>query len=130
MAAVDMYLKIKGIEGESEDHKHKDEIELESWSWGETQSGTHGAGTGGKQERDRQRGPGDDARQDHGAAEEDGAADESPRSGLPADADPQRGDERPDPDGRHEQAEECEQEQESWDAEFGQRLQIDRVGVP
>jgi len=47
MAAVDMYLKIKGIEGESEDHKHKDEIELESWSWGETQSGTHGAGTGG-----------------------------------------------------------------------------------
>jgi type VI secretion system secreted protein Hcp len=37
--AVDYFLKIDGIEGESHDHKHKDEIHLESWSWGEQQTG-------------------------------------------------------------------------------------------
>ncbi len=47
MAAVDYFLKIDGIPGESQDSKHKDEIELESWSWGETQSGTHASGLGG-----------------------------------------------------------------------------------
>ena len=47
MAAVDYFLKIDGIEGESQDDKHKTEIDLESWSWGETQSGTHAAGGGG-----------------------------------------------------------------------------------
>jgi len=47
MAAVDYFLKIDGVEGESQDHKHKGEIELQSWSWGETQGGTHGVGTGG-----------------------------------------------------------------------------------
>src|SRR5436309_614292 len=47
MAAVDYFLKIDGIEGESQDSKHKNEIDLESFSWGETQSGTHGAGGGG-----------------------------------------------------------------------------------
>jgi type VI secretion system secreted protein Hcp len=48
MAAVDYFLKIDGIEGESSDSKHKAEIELESWSWGETQQGTssHGGGMG------------------------------------------------------------------------------------
>jgi type VI secretion system secreted protein Hcp len=48
MAAVDYFLKIEGIEGESQDHKHKGEIELESWSWGETNQGTssHGSGAG------------------------------------------------------------------------------------
>jgi len=45
--AVDYFLKIDGIEGESQDSKHKNEIDLESWSWGETQSGTHAAGGGG-----------------------------------------------------------------------------------
>lgn len=50
MAAVDYFLKIDGIKGESKDDKHKDEVQLESWSWGQTQSGTghsgggHGAG--------------------------------------------------------------------------------------
>ncbi len=46
--AVDLYLKIDGIEGESMDSKHGKEIEVESFSWGETQSGTsaHGAGMG------------------------------------------------------------------------------------
>jgi type VI secretion system secreted protein Hcp len=45
--AVDYFLKIKGIEGESKDHKHKDEIDLLSFSWGETQTGTHAGGGGG-----------------------------------------------------------------------------------
>jgi type VI secretion system secreted protein Hcp len=47
MAAVDYFLKIEGIDGESMDAKHKGEIDLESWSWGESQSGTHSAGGGG-----------------------------------------------------------------------------------
>lgn len=47
MAAVDYFLKIDGIEGESHDDKHKGEIDLESWSWGESQSGTHSGGGGG-----------------------------------------------------------------------------------
>jgi type VI secretion system secreted protein Hcp len=48
MAAVDYFLKLDGIEGESADSKHKNEIDLESWSWGETQSGSmhHGGGGG------------------------------------------------------------------------------------
>jgi type VI secretion system secreted protein Hcp len=47
MAAVDYFLKIEGIDGESMDHKHKNEIQIESWSWGETQMGSHGSGGGG-----------------------------------------------------------------------------------
>jgi type VI secretion system secreted protein Hcp len=47
MAAVDYFLKIEGIAGESQDSKHKDDIDIESWSWGETQSGTHASGGGG-----------------------------------------------------------------------------------
>jgi len=47
MAAVDYFLKINGISGESLDDKHKDEIQLESWSWGETNAGSHAAGGGG-----------------------------------------------------------------------------------
>ncbi len=45
MAAVDYFLKIDGIEGESQDKTHKSEIQLESWSFGEHQTGT--ASTGG-----------------------------------------------------------------------------------
>jgi type VI secretion system secreted protein Hcp len=45
--AVDYFLKIKGIEGESHDHKHKNEIDVQSFSWGETQTGTHAGGGGG-----------------------------------------------------------------------------------
>ena len=46
--AVDYFLKIDGIEGESADSKHKNEIMLESWSWGETNSGSaaHASGMG------------------------------------------------------------------------------------
>ena len=32
--AVDVYLKIGDVKGESKDAKHKDEIEVLSWSWG------------------------------------------------------------------------------------------------
>jgi type VI secretion system secreted protein Hcp len=45
--AVDMFLKLDGIKGESADHKHKDEIHLQSFSWGLSQTGAHGAGGGG-----------------------------------------------------------------------------------
>ena len=36
MAAVDYFLKISGVQGESQDSKHKGDIELLSWSWGAT----------------------------------------------------------------------------------------------
>jgi len=45
--AVDYFLKIDGIDGESKDSKHSGEIDLESFSWGETQTGSHGFGGGG-----------------------------------------------------------------------------------
>ena len=32
--AVDYFLKLDGIQGESADEKHKDEIQLMSFSWG------------------------------------------------------------------------------------------------
>jgi type VI secretion system secreted protein Hcp len=44
--AVDMFLKVGDIKGESTDDKHKGEIDLLSWSWGATQSGTSGIGGG------------------------------------------------------------------------------------
>jgi type VI secretion system secreted protein Hcp len=47
MAAVDYFLKIDGVPGESTDSKHKGEIELESFSWGAVQTGTPGRGGGG-----------------------------------------------------------------------------------
>ncbi|SRR5712691_9657080 len=47
MAAVDYFLKLDGIDGESSDAKHKGEIDLMSWSWGATQSGTMEYGGGG-----------------------------------------------------------------------------------
>jgi type VI secretion system secreted protein Hcp len=45
--AVDMFLKLDGIKGESKDHKHKDEIHIESFSWGLSQTGAFGTGGGG-----------------------------------------------------------------------------------
>jgi len=47
MAAVDYFLKIKDIKGESQDDKHKDEIDVLSWSWAESNSGSHATGGGG-----------------------------------------------------------------------------------
>lgn len=45
--AVDYFLKIDGVPGESQDDKHKDEIQLLSFSFGETNAGTFAAGGGG-----------------------------------------------------------------------------------
>ena len=47
MAAVDYFLKIEPIKGESADDKHKGEIDLESWSWGAVQQGMNVIGGGG-----------------------------------------------------------------------------------
>ena len=47
MAAVDYFLKLDGIEGESQDSKHKGEINIDSFSWGVSQSGSFAAGGGG-----------------------------------------------------------------------------------
>jgi type VI secretion system secreted protein Hcp len=44
MVAVDYFLKIDGIPGESKDAKHKGEIDVEAWSWGETASVPIGPG--------------------------------------------------------------------------------------
>ena len=45
--AVDMFLKIPGIDGESADQSHRGEIDILSWSWGMSQSGTTHLGSGG-----------------------------------------------------------------------------------
>ncbi len=45
--AVDMFLKIDDIEGESVDDVHAGEIDILSWSWGMSQSGTTHTGAGG-----------------------------------------------------------------------------------
>ena len=45
--AVDYFLKLTDIPGESTDSKHKNEIDIESWSWGESNAGSHGGGGGG-----------------------------------------------------------------------------------
>ena len=45
--AVDMFLKLGDIKGESVDQKHKEEIDVLSWSWGMTQTGTTHLGSGG-----------------------------------------------------------------------------------
>jgi type VI secretion system secreted protein Hcp len=47
MAAVDYFLKIAGIDGESAHVAHKGEIDVESWSWGESNSGSPIGGAGG-----------------------------------------------------------------------------------
>jgi type VI secretion system secreted protein Hcp len=48
--AVDYFLKIDAIPGESVDDKHKNEIQIMSWSWGGSQvssvAGTQGSGAG------------------------------------------------------------------------------------
>ncbi|HEY7316059.1 MAG TPA: type VI secretion system tube protein Hcp [Candidatus Binatia bacterium] len=44
--AVDMFLKIDGIPGESTDTNHRDEIDVLSYSWGESQPATTGSAGG------------------------------------------------------------------------------------
>jgi len=45
--AVDMFLKIDDVKGESKDSKHAGEIDVLAWSWGMSQSGTTHMGGGG-----------------------------------------------------------------------------------
>jgi type VI secretion system secreted protein Hcp len=45
--AVDMFLKLDGIPGESTDDKHKGEIDIDSYSFGVSQLGVSGSGGGG-----------------------------------------------------------------------------------
>lgn len=48
--AVDMFIKIGDIKGESKDKKHKEEVDVLAWSWGMSNSGSAhmggGAGSG------------------------------------------------------------------------------------
>jgi type VI secretion system secreted protein Hcp len=45
-AAVDMFLKLGDVKGESKDRAHAGEIEVLAWSWGMSQSGTTHQGGG------------------------------------------------------------------------------------
>jgi type VI secretion system secreted protein Hcp len=45
--AVDVFLKIGDIKGESKDSKHAGEIDVLSWSWGVAQTGSVSMGGGG-----------------------------------------------------------------------------------
>jgi type VI secretion system secreted protein Hcp len=45
--AVDMFIKIGAIKGESRDDQHKEEIDVLAWSWGMSNSGTTHMGSGG-----------------------------------------------------------------------------------
>jgi len=45
--AVDIFLKLGDIEGDSADAVHAGEIDVLSWAWGMTQSGTMHTGSGG-----------------------------------------------------------------------------------
>jgi type VI secretion system secreted protein Hcp len=46
--AVDMFLELEGVKGESVDKTHKGKIDILSWSWGLSNTGTlhHGSGGG------------------------------------------------------------------------------------
>jgi len=44
--AVDMFIKIGTLKGESKDKTHKDEIDVLAWSWGMSNSGSAHAGGG------------------------------------------------------------------------------------
>lgn len=45
--AVDMFLKLEGIEGEAQDKTHAKELDILAWSWGLSQSGSYASGGGG-----------------------------------------------------------------------------------
>lgn len=45
--AVDMFLKLGDVKGESKDKAHKDEIDVLAWSWGASNSGSFHMGGGG-----------------------------------------------------------------------------------
>jgi type VI secretion system secreted protein Hcp len=45
--AVDMFMLIEGVKGESKDKVHKDSIDVLAWSWGMANAGTFHTGSGG-----------------------------------------------------------------------------------
>ncbi|MGI4837123.1 MAG: Hcp family type VI secretion system effector [Janthinobacterium lividum] len=45
--AVDIFIKIGDIKGESQDSTHKDEIDVLAWNWGMSQNGNMQMGSGG-----------------------------------------------------------------------------------
>ncbi|MDG0992920.1 MAG: type VI secretion system tube protein Hcp [Luminiphilus sp.] len=45
--AVDAFLKLDGIDGESQDKEHKGEIDIIAWSWGGASTGSFDLGGGG-----------------------------------------------------------------------------------
>jgi type VI secretion system secreted protein Hcp len=45
--AVDMFLDLDGVKGESVDKTHKDKIDILGWQWGLSNSGTFHNGSGG-----------------------------------------------------------------------------------
>ena len=45
--AVDAFLKLDGIDGESQDNEHKGEIDILAWSWGGCSTGSFDLGGGG-----------------------------------------------------------------------------------
>ena len=45
--AVDMFMKLDDVKGESRDSKHKDEIDVLAWSFGASNAGTTHVGGGG-----------------------------------------------------------------------------------
>lgn len=45
--AVDMFIKMEGIDGESKDSAHEGEVDVLAWSWGMSQSGSMHMGGGG-----------------------------------------------------------------------------------
>ena len=44
--AVDIFLKIEGVDGEAKDSKHKKDIDILAWSWGLSNSGSAHVGGG------------------------------------------------------------------------------------
>jgi type VI secretion system secreted protein Hcp len=46
--AVDMFLKIGALKGESKDSKHKEDIDVLAWSWGMSNSGSAHVGGGAR----------------------------------------------------------------------------------
>ncbi|MCU0854104.1 MAG: type VI secretion system tube protein Hcp, partial [Rhodobacteraceae bacterium] len=44
--AVDMFMKIKGVKGESADKTYKEQIDVLAWSWGASNSGSASMGGG------------------------------------------------------------------------------------
>ena len=45
--ALDMFIKLTGVTGESKDSVHKGEIDVLAWSWGLSNSGSFHTGGGG-----------------------------------------------------------------------------------